>query len=177
MTLTTGKTAIPFTLPGVDGKKHSLADYGKQEAVVLAFTCNHCPYAQAWEGRLIQAQADYAKKGVQVLAISSNDPVAFPADDFDHMKQRAKEKGYNYPYLFDESQAVAKAYGAARTPEIFVFDKMGVLRYHGVVDDNHENPGAVQHLYLRDALDAVLAGRAPAVADTPPKGCTIKWKK
>ncbi len=177
MTMTTAKTAVPFTLKGVDGKDHSLSDYKSKEAVVLAFTCNHCPYAQAWEGRLIKAQADYAKKGVQVLAISTNDAVQFPADDFATMKQRAKDKGYNYPYLYDESQAVARAYGALRTPEIFVYDKHGKLRYHGVVDDNHENPEAVHHRYLRDALDAILTGRAPAIAETAPKGCTIKWKK
>jgi peroxiredoxin len=171
-----GDEAISFELPGVDGQPHALSDYEDKDVVVVVFTCNHCPYAQAWEGRLIQAQVDYADQGVQFLAISSNDAEKYPADSFDAMKERARQQGYSYPYLYDESQEVAEAYGAERTPELFVFDQDRTLRYHGTIDDNYEDPGAVEHRYLRDALDAVLAGRRPTVTETPPVGCTIKWK-
>ncbi|HHH40656.1 MAG TPA: thioredoxin family protein [Chloroflexi bacterium] len=171
-----GDRAIPFTLPGVDDKEHSLSDYADKEAVVVIFSCNHCPYVQAWEDRMIQIQADYADKGVQLIAISANDAKKYPADSFPKMKERAREKGFNFPYLYDETQEVARAYGAERTPEVFLFDKAGVLRYHGAIDDNYEDPNAVRHHYLRDALDAVLAGQDPPVQETPPVGCTIKWK-
>ena len=172
-----GSKAIPFELPGVDGNAHSLADYADKDSVVVFFTCNHCPYVRAWEDRMTQVQSDYGKKGVQLIAISSNDAAQYPDDDFASMKQRAKDKGFNFPYLYDESQEVARAYGAERTPEFFVFDNKGVLHYQGALDDNYEDPDAVQHQYLRDALDAVLSGQSPAVTETPPRGCTIKWKK
>jgi peroxiredoxin len=171
-----GDQSIDFTLPGVDGSKHTLGDYDNKSAVVVVFTCNHCPYALGWEGRFIEIQRDYAGKDVQIIAISANDAAKYPADNFDAMKQRASQQGFNFPYLYDESQAVAQAYGAERTPEIFLFDIHGVLKYHGAPDDNHEDPSAVQHAYLRDALDAVLAGQSPAIAQTQPVGCTIKWK-
>lgn len=171
-----GDRAIAFALPGVDGKAHALGDYADKNAVAVVFTCNHCPYARAWEDRFVQIQADYADKGVQIVAINANDAVKYPADSLDAMKQRASEKHFNFPYLQDESQEIARQYGAERTPEIFLFDKKGVLQYHGAPDDNHEDPNAVQHPYLRAALDAVLAGNAPAITQTPPVGCTIKWK-
>jgi peroxiredoxin len=171
-----GDRVFDFALPGVDGKTHSLADYRDKEAVVVIFSCNHCPYVLAWEDRMIQIQADYADKGVQLLAIGANDAEKYPDDSFPRMKEHAQAKGFNFPYLHDESQEVARAYGAERTPEVFLFDKSGALRYHGVIDDNHEEPDAVQHHYLRDALDSVLAGKAPAVTQTAPRGCTIKWK-
>jgi len=171
-----GDKAIAFDLPGVDGKGHSLTAYAAKEAIVVVFTCNHCPYAQAWEDRLIQIQADYATRGVQLLAISANDAAKHPDDDFPKMKARAAAKGFNFPYLYDESQAVARAYGAQRTPEIFVFDKARALRYQGTVDDNYEEPTAVKTPYLRQALDAVLAGKAATTSETAPVGCTIKWK-
>ena len=172
-----GDHAIAFSLPGIDGKTHALGDYGDKKAVAVVFTCNHCPYAQAWEGRLIAAQADYAAKGVQLIAINANDAVKYPGDSFEAMTQRAQEQGFNYPYLHDTTQEIAAAYGAERTPEIFLFDQKGVLQYHGAPDDNYEDPDAVQHTYFRDALDAVLAGSRPSLAQTEPKGCTIKWKQ
>lgn len=174
--LKVGDKAIPFKLPGTDGRTHSLADYADKEAVALVFTCNHCPYARAWEERIVQAQSDYAGKGVQVLAINANDASRYPDDGFEAMKKRAEEKGFGFPYLWDESQEVARAYGAERTPEVFLFDKDGVLRYHGTVDDDYEDPASVKNAYFRDALDAVLAGRDPKVSETRPVGCTIKWK-
>jgi len=174
--LTPGATAVSFSLPGVDGNTYSLSDYSDKNAVVVVFTCNHCPWAQAWEDRINQIQVDYGDKGVQVLAINANDSVSHPGDSFEKMKERAAEKGFKIPYLRDDSQETARAYGAERTPEVFLFDSAGKLQYHGAVDDNGEDPAAVEADYLRDALDAVLAGNSPAVAETPAKGCTIKWK-
>lgn len=171
-----GNEAIAFELPGVDDQHHALADYADKEAVALIFTCNHCPYVQAWEDRIVQTQADYADRGVQVIAINANDPEKYPDDSFPRMKERAQEKGFDFPYLFDESQEVARAYGAQRTPEVFLFGKDGTLLYHGSVDDNYEDPGAVQKHYLRDALDAALADEEPPVAQTRLIGCTIKWR-
>jgi peroxiredoxin len=171
-----GDKAIHFTLPGVDDKIYSLADYAGAKAVVVIFSCNHCPYVRAWEERMVQIQADYAARGVQLVAINSNDPVKSPGDSFPKMKQRAEEKDFNFPYLFDEPQEVARMYGAVCTPEVFLFDGSGVLQYHGAIDDNYDDPGGVKQRYLRDALDAVLAGKKPGVTRTPPIGCTIKWK-
>ncbi len=125
---------------------------------------------------MVQTQADYAARGVQFLAINSNDAAKYPDDDFGSMKKRALEKHFNFPYLRDESQAVARAYGAQRTPEVFLFDGKETLRYHGVIDDNYEDPAAVKKKYLLDALDAMLSGKTPAIPDTMPVGCTIKWK-
>ena len=173
-----GDKAIAFELPGVDDRRHALADYAEDKgAVAVIFTCNHCPYARAWEDRIIRIQADYAGRGAQVIAINPNDPQKYPADSFPKMKERAQEKGFNFPYLYDESQEVARAYGAERTPEVFLFGKDGTLLYHGTVDDNYEDPKAVKNHYLRDALDAVLANEEqPPVAETRPIGCTIKWR-
>ncbi len=171
-----GDPAIPFRLPGVDGREHALEDYADREAVVVIFSANHCPYVRAWEDRMVALQREYAPRGVQFLVISSNDPAQYPEDGFDRMKERAQEKGYNFPYLFDETQEVARAYGAQRTPEVFVFDRHRRLRYHGAIDDNYEDPGKVRRHYLREALEAVLAGGEPEVFETPPVGCTIKWR-
>ncbi len=176
MSLQIGDQAIDFTLPCTDGHKHSLSDWQDRPVLVIIFSCNHCPYAQAWEQRIIDLQAQFKPQGVKFAVINANDPVKYPADSFDEMKKRAKEKGYNFPYLWDESQEVARAYGATRTPEVFVFDADRRLRYHGAVDDNFEDPNAVTQHYLRDAIEALLAGQEPPVAETPPVGCTIKWK-
>lgn len=143
--------------------------------MALTFWCNHCPYVQAWEQRVIAIQNEYGAKGVQVVAINSNDPANYPTDDFPHMVQRAKDKGYTFPYLHDESQEIARKYGATRTPEFFVFDKERRLVYHGAPDDNYESAARVEKHYLRDALDALLAGKEPATKETPPKGCSVKW--
>jgi alkyl hydroperoxide reductase subunit AhpC len=125
---------------------------------------------------MVQIQADYAGRGVQLVVINANDAVKYPEDSFDEMKERAREKHFNFPYLLDESQQVARAYGAERTPEVFLFDKAGTLRYHGAIDDNYDNPAEVKAKYLRDALDALLSTEMPHTAETKPIGCTIKWK-
>lgn len=168
--------AVPFSLPGVDGGEHALADYEDKVALVVIFSCNHCPYVQAWEGRMVQIQEDYAERGVQLVAINANDAQKYPTDSFEAMQRRAQEKVFNFPYLYDESQDVARAYGAVRTPEVFLFDAERKLRYHGAIDDNYDDPSAVEKAYLREALDAILMGEEPPVATTPPVGCTVKWK-
>jgi peroxiredoxin len=171
-----GDKVASFTLPGVDDRHHSLDDHADKKAVAIIFTCNHCPYARAWEDRLVQMQSDYANKAVQFLAINANDAAQFPEDSFGKMKERARAKRYTFPYLHDETQEVARAFGAKHTPEVFLIDNSRALRYHGTVDDNHEDPLAVEFHYLRDAIDAVLAGKAPKITQTDPVGCTIKWK-
>jgi peroxiredoxin len=174
MSLAIGAAAIPFDLPGVDGRQHSLGQLADKPALVVVFTCNHCPYAQAWEGRLIQLQRDYAERGVAFVAINANDPVKYPGDNFEAMQERARTYEYPYPYLQDQPQTTARAYGAERTPEVFVFDAARRLVYHGAPDDNREAEQVGQH-YLRDAIEAALAGQPAPVAETPAVGCTIKW--
>jgi alkyl hydroperoxide reductase subunit AhpC len=140
------------------------------------FTCNHCPYARAYEDRLRQLQRDYAPHGVQVLAINSNDSVAYPEDSFPNMIQRARAQQFNYPYLRDETQRVARAYGAEYTPEVFVLNAKCLVRYIGRIDDNWQHPDKVKTHDLRDALDAVLHHRPMPNPVTHAIGCTIKWK-
>ena len=170
-----GDKALDFSLIGIDDRNHSLSDYGNKHVAVI-FSCNHCPYVRAWEDRMIKIQADYADKGVQFIAINSNDAAKYPDDSFQNMKLRAAEKKFNFPYLRDEEQKIAKSYGAQRTPEVFLFDKENVLQYHGAIDDNYDNPNAVKEHYLRNALDALLQGRKLSVSETAPVGCTVKWK-
>lgn len=158
-------------LIGIDGAKHSLADYKKADLVVLVFTCNHCPVAQAYEGRLVQLQKDYEAKGVQVVAVNVNN---LDADKLDQMKIRATEKGFNFPYLYDASQKIAKDYGATCTPHVFVLDKDRKVAYMGRIDDN-QTVSKVKKQDLRSALDAILTGKSPPVTVTLQFGCTIKW--
>lgn len=177
MPLALHERLVPFTLPATDGSTVSSDQFADAPVLGVIFWCNHCPYVQAWEDRLIALQREYAGRGVRLVMISSNDPVAYPDDSFTAMQARAREKAYPFPYLFDETQEVARAFGATRTPEVFLFDRTRTLRYHGAPDDNVEDPAAVTRRYLRDAIEALLAGRDPATAATPPRGCTIKWKK
>ena len=172
--LAIGARAIPFDLPGVDGRQHRLDDFADSAALVVVFTCNHCPYAQAWEGRLIGLQQEYADRGVAFVAINANDPEKHPGDNFEAMKARAQDHNYPYPYLQDLPQTTARAYGAERTPETFVFDRERNLVYHGTPDDNSELEQVTQH-FLRDGIEAALAGRPAPIAETRPVGCTIKW--
>ncbi len=168
-----GDAAVDFSLPGVDGKTYTLKDFRKKLLAVV-FSCNHCPYVHAWEDRILQIARDYADQ-VDFVLINANDPEKYPEDSFDRMKERARDKGYPFPYLFDASQEVPRAYGATRTPEVFLFDENRRLRYHGAVDDSTD-PETVRHHYLRDAIEALLAGNTPPVEETPPVGCTIKWR-
>lgn len=171
-----GDAALAFELPGVDGRSHSLADISDgKKATAVVFTCNHCPYVLGWMDRLVAMARDYAGQGVAFVGINANDPNKYPADSFEGMQKLAQKYDLPYPYLHDETQAVATAYGAERTPEVFLFDADLRLRYHGAPDDNYDETQATVP-YLRNALDAVLASREPPVAETPPVGCTIKWK-
>ena len=172
-----GDPIVDFELAATDGKRYRPGSFAEKALLGVIFWCNHCPYVQAWEDRVLELQRRYAERGVQLVLINPNDPAQYPEDSFDNMKRRAQAKRYPSPYLFDESQSVARAYGATRTPEVFLFDQERRLRYHGQPDDNYEDPAAVRQHYLRDAIEALLAGRAPAVSETPPKGCSIKWKR
>ena len=173
-----GTKAPPFSLPGTDGQTHSLDDFADAKALVVVFTCNHCPYAKAAEDRLVAIQRDYAERGVQLVAINPNDVSPHPGDSFEKMVERAAAKGFDFPYLRDETQEVARAYDAACTPDIFVFGPDRTLVYNGRLDDNWQDPAKVTRQDLREVLDAVLEDRAPALPEVVPSmGCSIKWKR
>ncbi|MBI4369649.1 MAG: thioredoxin family protein [Elusimicrobia bacterium] len=172
-----GERAANFSLPGIDGKNYELSALVQKGPVAVVFSCNHCPYVQAYEQRMIDLQAAFGSKGFQIAAINANDAQTYPEDSFDAMKKRAKGKNFNFLYLRDESQAAAQAYGAVRTPHVFLVDQRQIVRYIGAIDDNWENPSSVKKRYLAQAIEHVLAGQEPAVNETFPVGCTIKWKK
>jgi peroxiredoxin len=163
-----------FDLPATDGTRHSLSAPGGP-ATVVYWTCNHCPYALAWEDRMRALAADYADRGVRVLAINSNDAERYPADSPAAMAERVAEEGWPQPYLHDESQEVARAWGAERTPHAFVLDGDLTVRYEGAPDADYEDESE-NASWLREALDAVLAGEEPARRRTDAVGCTIKWR-
>ncbi len=184
-TLAIGAQAPNFSLPGIDGKTYTLASFKSASVLVIVFTCNHCPTAQAYEDRLIQMTKDYSKKGVVIVAISPNDPQSVNlnelgytdlSDSFEEMKIRAKEKGYNFPYLYDgENQNISKAYGPSTTPHVFIFDKTRKLSYQGRIDDT-ENPAKTPgSLDTRNAIDALLKNQPVAVTTTKVFGCSVKW--
>jgi peroxiredoxin len=169
-----GSQAPDFNLMGVDGVNHSLSSFSKSQILVVGFWCNHCPYVKDYESRAVKIQKDYAAEGVQLVAINSNDEKAYPEDSFPEMVKRAKAKGFNFPYLRDETQKVVEAYGGVCTPHIFAFDKGRTLRYRGRIDDSRD-PSKVTSHDLRNALDDLLAGTTVRVSDTKPFGCSIKW--
>jgi peroxiredoxin len=181
--LAIGAKAPDFKLPGVDGKDHDLGEYGAAKVLVVCFTCNHCPTAQAYEARVAKLVADYKDKGVAVVAISPNDPQAVSlaelgytdlGDSLAEMKLRAKDRNYNYPYLYDgETQETAKAYGVLATPHVFIFDKDRKLRYQGRFDDQEVKPPTTHETL--NAVDALLAGKPVPVATTRVQGCSTKW--
>lgn len=177
MTLTPGAAAPHFELPTTEGATVSLSGLlGEADALIVAFWCNHCPYVQAWEERLIALVAERQPDGLAAIAINSNDVSTHPADSFEAMVERAAERGYPFHYAHDESQEVPKAFGATRTPEVFLLDGDGVVAYHGAIDDSHDPENATVH-HLAEAVDAVLSGESPALSTTQPVGCTIKWKR
>jgi peroxiredoxin len=174
--LNTGSIAPGFeNLPGVDGKKYSSKDFTANKGLVIVFTCNHCPTVQAYEDRMIAFQNEYGPKGFQLIAINSNETDNYPEDNFDEMVKRARKLGFNFLYLRDHDQSVARAFGASHTPEFFVLDGKRTLRYHGKMDDNKER-SASRINYVRDAADAILAGTEVQETETYSIGCTIKWK-
>jgi peroxiredoxin len=171
MSTAVGTEAPTFSLPDTDGVEHSPGD---APATLVVFTCNHCPYALAWHDRILAVARDYPD--VKVLAISSNDAARYPADSYEKMQERVNaDGGWPMPYLYDESQEVARAYGAKTTPDCFLIDAEGRVVYRGAPDSDHEDPSQ-NAAWLREAIDAVLAGEAPATAETTPVGCSIKWK-
>jgi peroxiredoxin len=174
MSVALAEQAPTFALLGIDGREHTLESYDDAAVLVLIQSCNHCPYVLAWEGRMKAVQADYADRGVTLVAVNSNDANYKPADSFDEMVKHAASEDFNFDYLHDEDQALARALGSERTPEVFVFDRDRKLVYHGAIDDNRDDT-EVGTRYLRDALDALLAGQEPPVAETPPVGCSVKW--
>jgi peroxiredoxin len=171
-----GSRAPSFSLPAIDGKFYNLNTFADKKILIVIFSCNHCPYVQAYEDRIIAIQKEFEKDSVQVVAINSNDDNKYPDDSFEEMKKRATDKNFNFPYLRDERQDVAKAYGATHTPQIFLFDANRKLKYEGKIDDNWQEPDKVKSKYLRDAITEVLAGKEVSVPETFSIGCTIKWK-
>jgi peroxiredoxin len=179
-TLEIDQPAPDFDLPGVDGKRYSLASFADARLLVVVFSCNHCPYVTGSEDRMIAFADRYAPRGVAFVAINSNETDNHPADSFGHMVRRAAEKRFPFTYLRDETQEVARAYGALRTPHYYLFDKAPAgqwrLQYTGRMDDNPRNAGRETTHELADAVDALLAGREPPVRATNPIGCNVKWK-
>ncbi len=176
-TLKLGSKLPEFNLPATDRKNYFPDSFADKKALIVIFSCNHCPYVQAYEDRIKQIQEDYASKGVAIIAINSNDDKEYPDDSFENMKKRADAKQFNFPYLRDESQEIAKAFDASHTPEIFLFDEKRELAFHGKIDDNWQQPEKAKSKYLREALDELLEGKEISVPETFTIGCTIKWKK
>jgi peroxiredoxin len=166
-TLQIGESAPDFNLPGVDGQSHSLDSFKDARVLVIAFSCNHCPYVIGSEERMKQFHDTYSIHGVAFVAINSNEQENHPTDSFEHMVENARQKGFMFPYLRDESQEVALAYGALRTPHYYVFDENRKLRYTGRMDDNPRNPGQETTHELQDAVEALLRGESPPVNDKP----------
>ncbi|MFZ4634927.1 MAG: thioredoxin family protein [Saprospiraceae bacterium] len=171
-----GDTARDFNLKNIDGNMLSLAGVQNAKGYIVIFTCNHCPYAIAYEDRIIDLNKRYAPLGYPVVAINPNDVVRQPDDSFEKMKVRATEKGFTFPYLYDDTQEIAKAFGATRTPHVYLLDKNRVVRYIGAIDDNHEDATEVKEKYLENAINALRNGQPVAVPQTKAIGCTIKWK-
>jgi peroxiredoxin len=175
MSLELGDPVPAFTLNDTAGGAHRVPADSAPPATVLVVTCNHCPYVIAWNPRLRDVAEDYAPRGVRFLAVNANDAARYPADSPAAMERFVRDQGWPIPYLHDESQEVARALGAQVTPHVFVFDADQRLRYRGAPDADHQDPGQNAQ-YLRDALDAVLAGAEPASAETRPRGCSVKWR-
>ncbi len=174
-----GDEVADFSLKSVTGKMVSMADYKGAKGFVVIFTCNHCPYAKRYQERLNLLSKKYARLGIQLLAISATDPTVVPMDSYENMVVAARQGKYTYPYLYDETQAVAKAFNAAKTPHAFVLFKSNgkwILRYSGAIDDNGADAVKVKNHYLEDAVDALIAGKPIAAEVTKSVGCPIKWK-
>jgi peroxiredoxin len=169
-----GDKADDFFLKNVDGKMVSLSDYKDVKGYIVIFTCNHCPYAQMYEERIIALHNKYKPKGFPVIAINPNSPLIVPDDSYEEMQKRSKEMKYPFPYLFDEEQTVYPKYGATRTPHVFIMDTTLVVRYIGAIDDNPELPSMAKKRYVEDALEAMLRGEIPKPEYTLAIGCTVK---
>jgi len=174
-----GDKATGFKLKNTDGKLVSPGDYPDAKGFIIVFTCNHCPYAKAYQERIIAIDKKYKSKGYPVIAISSNDPGVNAEDSYENMIVRAKEKGFTFPYLFDETQDIGRKYGATRTPQVYLLEKKGgdlIVQYTGAIDDNSQDASKVTNPYLSNAVDALLAGYLPEPAFTKAVGCGIKYR-
>jgi len=174
-----GDKAMDFKLKNVDDKMVSMADYPNAKGVIVVFTCNHCPFAKAYEDRIIALDNKYRPMNYPVIAINPNDRDAVAEDNYATMQERAKAKNYPFPYLVDATQEIAKTYGATRTPHVFVLQKSGndyIVKYIGAIDDNSDDPKAVKEKYVEEAVDALLAGKPVTTDNTKAIGCGIKWK-
>ncbi|MBL0063448.1 MAG: thioredoxin family protein [Bacteroidetes bacterium] len=175
-----GDIARDFSLKNVDGKNVALADFKNAKGYIVVFTCNHCPFSKAYESRIMGLDKKYASLGYPVIAINPNDVNTVPEDSYDNMIALAKEKNYTFPYLYDESQQIASTYGAARTPHVFVIQKVNgnnVVKYIGAIDNNADDANKVTAKFVENAVDALLAGKEIPLAETKAIGCTIKWKQ
>lgn len=175
-----GDEAIDFSLKNIDDKMISLSNFPDAKGYIVIFTCNHCPYAVAYEDRIVALNNKYASLGYPVIAINPNAPDVQPEDSFDAMKIRAKEKGFTFPYLFDEGQQVYPAYGATKTPHVFILNKendKNIVKYIGTIDNNYEDANAVTERYVENAVDALLTGKEIQQPTTVAVGCSIKSKK
>jgi peroxiredoxin len=166
-----------FRLPGVDGKTYDRSDFDRADVLVVMFICNHCPYVKAVEDRLIRLAREYGPRGAAFVGICSNDAVTYPDDAFDKLAERWRIKSYGFPYLHDEQQDVAHAFGAVCTPDIFVYDRQRQLAYRGRIDDSWKDEAKVTRRELGDAVEALLGGGRPAPEQRPSMGCSIKWKQ
>ncbi|SIS54158.1 thioredoxin family protein [Belliella pelovolcani] len=175
-----GDKATDFNLKSVDESWVSLAGINGAKGAIVIFSCNTCPYVVAYEDRMIDLHNKYAAKGYPVIAINSNDDKVSPGDSFEKMQERAKEKGFPFPYVYDKSQDIIKAYGGSRTPHVYLLNKEGndfVVKYIGAIDNNYQDASAVTEKYVEDAMDALLSGNKIAQETTKAIGCTIKWTK
>lgn len=175
-----GDVATDFKLKNIDGKYVSLSDYKKAKGFIVIFTCNSCPYAVKYEDRIIELDKMYKDKGYPVIAINPNDPEVQPKDGFNEMIQRAKDKGFTFPYLLDEGQTIYPQYGATKTPHVFILNKengKNIVKYIGAIDNNYENAEDVSEYYVRDAMASIMKGEPVATTKTVAIGCTIKFKK
>ncbi|RYD97441.1 MAG: thioredoxin family protein [Sphingobacteriales bacterium] len=175
-----GDEAMDFKLKNIDGKEVSLAQFTDAKGYIVIFTCNHCPYAKAYEGRIKELDKQYKALGYPVIAINPNDPALQPEDSYEAMKTNAKEKGFTFPYLFDEKQEVYPVYGATKTPHVYLLQKENdklIVKYIGAIDDNYEKPEAVKAKYVASAVDALLAGKPLTETKTVAVGCSIKDKR
>ena len=171
-----GSKLPEFNLKATDSNNYSADTFSNSKILVIMFTCNHCPYVRSYEERLINLQDNFKKQGVSFVAINSNDEINYPEDSFENMIKRANEKKYNFPYLRDEDQSVAKAFGTSYTPEVFVFNEKRTLQYHGRIDDNWQEPKKVTKQNLKEAIEAILNKKTPDRSETQAIGCTVKWK-
>ena len=164
-------------MKNVTDKQITIASAAGKKGTLVFFICNHCPYVKAWQGRIAAIGNAAITEGVGVIAINSNDPSAYAEDSFAEMQTRAAEVGYKFPYVMDATSDVARAFGATHTPEAFLFDANGKLVYHGGVDDNGQDEKSVKHAWLKDAVDALAAGKAVPVAETKALGCGVKFRE